>query len=44
MGVDRSTFLIDRNGLIAKAWRDVKVPGHIEDVLDTVRLVAATTG
>ena len=44
MGVDRSTFLIDRNGVIAKAWRNVKVPGHVEDVLDTVRLVAATTG
>jgi peroxiredoxin Q/BCP len=44
MGVDRSTFLIDRNGVIARAWRNVKVPGHVEDVLDTVRLVAATTG
>jgi peroxiredoxin Q/BCP len=44
MGVDRSTFLIDRNGVIAKAWRNVKVPGHVEDVLDTARLVAATTG
>ena len=44
MGVNRSTFVIDRNGVIAKAWRDVKVPGHVEDVLDTVRLVAATTG
>ena len=44
MGVDRSTFLIDRNGVIAKVWRNVKVPGHVDDVLDTVRLVAGTTG
>jgi peroxiredoxin Q/BCP len=44
MGVDRSTFLVDRNGVIAKIWRNVKIPGHVEDVLDTARLVAATTG
>jgi peroxiredoxin Q/BCP len=44
MGVDRSTFLVDRDGVIAKAWRNVKVPGHVEDVLDTVRLIASTTG
>ena len=31
-GVERSTFLIDRNGRIAKIWRKVKVPGHAEDV------------
>ena len=43
MGVDRSTFLVDRNGVVAKAWRNVKVPGHVEDVLDTARL-AGTTG
>jgi peroxiredoxin Q/BCP len=44
MGVDRSTFLIDRNGIIAKVWRSVKVPGHVEEVLDAARLVAGTTG
>ena len=33
MGVDRSTFLIDREGKVAKAWRKVKVPGHAEEVL-----------
>jgi thioredoxin-dependent peroxiredoxin len=32
-GVERSTFLIDRNGRIAKIWRKVKVPGHAEAVL-----------
>jgi peroxiredoxin Q/BCP len=33
MGVDRSTFLIDAHGKIAKAWRKVKVSGHAEEVL-----------
>lgn len=33
MGIERSTFLIDSKGKIAKAWRKVKVPGHAEDVL-----------
>jgi peroxiredoxin Q/BCP len=32
-GVERSTFLIDRNGRIAKVWRKVKVPGHADEVL-----------
>jgi peroxiredoxin Q/BCP len=32
-GVERSTFLVDREGRIAKVWRKVKVPGHAEDVL-----------
>jgi thioredoxin-dependent peroxiredoxin len=33
MGVERSTFLIDKAGRIAKAWRKVKVPGHADEVL-----------
>ncbi len=33
MGIDRSTFLIDRDGTIFRIWRKVKVPGHAEDVL-----------
>jgi peroxiredoxin Q/BCP len=33
MGIDRSTFLIDGKGKIAKIWRKVRVPGHVEDVL-----------
>ena len=44
MGVERATFLVDRNGVIARIWRNVKVPGHVDDVLDTVRLIASTTG
>lgn len=37
MGVERSTFLIDRDGRIARAWRNVKVPGHAEAVLAAVK-------
>lgn len=33
MGVERSTFLIDRNGRIARIWRGVKVRGHVDEVL-----------
>ncbi len=33
MGVERSTFLIDEKGKIAKVWRMVNVPGHAEEVL-----------
>ena len=36
-GVDRSTFVVDRQGRIAKEWRGVKVPGHAQEVLDFVR-------
>ncbi|MCB9986844.1 MAG: peroxiredoxin [Rhodospirillales bacterium] len=32
MGIERSTFLIDGQGKIAGVWRNVKVPGHVEDV------------
>jgi thioredoxin-dependent peroxiredoxin len=32
-GVERSTFLINRDGRVAKIWRNVKVPGHAEEVL-----------
>jgi peroxiredoxin Q/BCP len=33
MGIDRATFLIDRDGLLKRVWRKVKVPGHAEEVL-----------
>jgi thioredoxin-dependent peroxiredoxin len=33
MGVERSTFLIDKQGRIARSWRKVKVPGHAGEVL-----------
>ena len=37
MGIERSTFLIDGTGHIARVWRKVKVPGHAEEVLEAVR-------
>jgi peroxiredoxin Q/BCP len=37
MGIDRATFLIDGDGKIAKVWRKVKVPGHVEAVLTAVQ-------
>ncbi|WP_409276451.1 peroxiredoxin [Pseudomonas defluvii] len=33
LGVDRSTFLIDKDGVLRQEWRGVKVPGHVEAVL-----------
>lgn len=36
MGIERSTFLIDGEGRIARAWEKVKVPGHVEEVLEAV--------
>ena len=33
MGIDRSTWLIDKTGVIWRVWRKVKVPGHVADVL-----------
>ncbi len=37
MGIERSTFLIDAQGQIAQVWRKVKVPGHVEEVLEAAR-------
>ena len=37
MGVERATFLIDANGKIAAIWRNVKVDGHVEEVLAKVQ-------
>jgi thioredoxin-dependent peroxiredoxin len=37
MGIERSTFLIDKGGKVAKAWRKVKVPGHADEVLKAVK-------
>ena len=39
MGVERSTFLIDSDGRVARAWRKVKVPGHVEAVLEAAKEV-----
>jgi peroxiredoxin Q/BCP len=37
MGVERATFLIDAKGVVAHAWRKVKVAGHVEEVLAAVK-------
>lgn len=37
MGVERSTFVIDANGKIAKVWRKVKVAGHAQAALEAVQ-------
>lgn len=37
MGIERSTFLIDGEGVLRGIWRKVKVPGHVEEVLAAVK-------
>jgi len=37
IGVDRSTFLVCAKGIILKEWRSVKVKGHVDDVLSTLK-------
>ena len=34
MGIERSTFILDKNGKIEKEWRKVKVKGHVDEVLE----------
>lgn len=40
MGVERSTFLIDKKGRIARSWRKVRVPGHAAEVLEAAKEIA----
>jgi len=37
MGIERSTFLIDEKGKLVQEWRKVKVTGHAQEVLDTIK-------
>lgn len=37
MGIERSTFIINKDGIVAKEWRKVKVKGHVEEALEYVR-------
>ena len=39
MGIDRSTFLVGKDGKIARIWRKVSVPGHVEEVLEAAKAV-----
>ena len=38
-GVERSTFIIDKNGVLVREWRGVKVDGHVSEVLDFIKTV-----
>jgi peroxiredoxin Q/BCP len=33
-GIERSTFVIDEQGVLVREWRGVKVPGHVQEVLN----------
>lgn len=37
MGIERATYLIDKNGKISNIWRNVKVPGHVQEVLQFIK-------
>lgn len=41
LGVERSTFLIDSEGVLRREWRNVKVKGHVQAVLEAIRELAA---
>ncbi|OAZ98937.1 peroxiredoxin [Halomonas sp. G11] len=42
LGIERSTFLIDTEGKLAQAWRGVKVPGHVDEVLAAAQALNAS--
>jgi len=37
MGIERATFLIDKDGVVQNVWRKVKVPGHVDTVLEAAK-------
>lgn len=37
MGIERSTFLIDQQGIMRHIWKGVSVPGHVDDIIDTIK-------
>jgi len=38
-GIERSTFVIDASGKLVREWRGVKVPGHVDEVLEYVQSI-----
>lgn len=40
-GIERSTFVIDSNGILRGEWRGVKIPGHVEEVLEFVKTLSS---
>ena len=43
LGIERSTFLVDEEGILRKAWRKVKVKGHVDAVLEAVKALRKGT-
>ena len=43
-GIERSTFLVGADGRVARVWRGVKVPGHVEEVLAAARALVQRAG
>ena len=39
MGIERSTFIINKNGKIEKEWRKVKVKGHVDEVIEYLKAI-----
>lgn len=37
MGIERSTFLIDGDGILIHEWRKVKAKGHVEEILEVIK-------
>ena len=37
MGIERSTFIIDKDGKLNAEWRKVKVKGHVDEVLESIK-------
>lgn len=37
MGIERSTFLIDKKGILQAIWREVKVEGHVDEILEKLQ-------
>ena len=40
MGVDRSTFLLNKKGIVLYQWRNVKVKGHVPEVVEKIKELA----
>ncbi len=40
MGIERSTFIIDKNGKVFREWRKVKVKNHVDEVLDVIKTLS----
>jgi peroxiredoxin Q/BCP len=36
-GIERSTFVLDTQGILRREWRGVKIPGHVREVLEYVK-------